>query len=386
MIVINLLLSPQILTAYLRSGLERLNGATVDLDSAELNLKQGKIRLTGLAMADPNALGTDLLRAGSVEIDVSVMSMLTKRMKLDRIELTDASTGQPRTTPGRIVGRPPTPAQGPAPTEGQKTIEDYIQDAKTWKQRLAQARRWLEWISGPSEPSKGGPTRSQQLRQRINELGYAHVTASHLIDNVPMVTIGQLVADRVQAVQVQGMMLDIHGRNLSTQPNLLGDSAELTVHSDTGGLELDVTVAGRNTDPHTNHLTLAYRGIPVDEITKNVRFVGGPPISGGTVDISATGEFQGGIVDMDMNVTLNDTKVDVPGAGTQDVDELDVPVGVKGPMDDPRLSVDPEALAKSLTKAGVTTVIKQWGKKAGDAGEGAMNKAGDAIKGLFKKQ
>ena len=39
-------------TAALQSGLERANGATVDVDSAELDLRKGRLTVHGLAMAD----------------------------------------------------------------------------------------------------------------------------------------------------------------------------------------------------------------------------------------------------------------------------------------------------------------------------------------------
>src|SRR5690606_22627227 len=101
--------SGPILTAYLRSGLERANGATVDIDNAEVDLKAGRMVVTNLAMADPNALETDLFRAALIEADISAADLLRKRVRFDRIVITDAVSGERRVVRGRLVGRTPEP-------------------------------------------------------------------------------------------------------------------------------------------------------------------------------------------------------------------------------------------------------------------------------------
>ena len=61
--VVKALFTDEILSAYLRNGLETVNGASVDLEATQIDLAAGKLLVTGLAMADPEALDTDLLRA-----------------------------------------------------------------------------------------------------------------------------------------------------------------------------------------------------------------------------------------------------------------------------------------------------------------------------------
>ncbi|MCF7763759.1 MAG: hypothetical protein K9N62_08805, partial [Verrucomicrobia bacterium] len=50
--------SGPILRVAMISGLERANGATVDIESTELNLKENRLTVQGLAVADPNSLET----------------------------------------------------------------------------------------------------------------------------------------------------------------------------------------------------------------------------------------------------------------------------------------------------------------------------------------
>ena len=89
-------LSEPLVTAMVVRGLERVNGATVDLDAAELDLGDGRLTLTGLAMADPNALDTDLFRAATIQADVSAADLLRKRLALDDVVVSGAYTGAPR--------------------------------------------------------------------------------------------------------------------------------------------------------------------------------------------------------------------------------------------------------------------------------------------------
>src|SRR5262245_41261613 len=74
-----------IVMAALTKGLERANGATVDLKTAELGLKSGRLTLSGLAMADATALDTDLFRASNLTADVSGKDLLRKRLTLDSV-------------------------------------------------------------------------------------------------------------------------------------------------------------------------------------------------------------------------------------------------------------------------------------------------------------
>ena len=67
-----------------------LKDATVDLERADVDLAAGRMTVTGLAVADPNALDTDLFRASTIEADVSATNLLRKRLKIDRIVMSDA--------------------------------------------------------------------------------------------------------------------------------------------------------------------------------------------------------------------------------------------------------------------------------------------------------
>ena len=385
--------SGPIVTAALQSGLERINGATVDIDDAELDLSEGRLIVIGFAMADPNRLDTDLLRADRVEADISGTDLLRKRLVIDRVVMTDASHGEQRAIPGRIVGKPPT---APKPDIGEgidipsgEQLEDYIDKAKQWKERLTQIRRWLQRLSGPDEAEDGEGTFKERLAQRIRDLGYARVRADHLIDGSPTLTVTRLIAKEVDTPYLPDETFDIRGENLSTHPHLLDERPRLLVRSSGETVELDARLRGAaGTKP--NRLKFALRNFPADDIAAQLAIAGAAPFSGGTIDVVTDGTWLGGAsgsVDLPLMVTLRDTTLSLAGRTASKIDQLIIPIGVLGPIDNPRITIDDQALTDALVKAGASELaaelqgeIDKQLEGAGIKLPGGLGDTGDAIK------
>ena len=85
----------------LKFGLESANGATVDVGGVELDLGEGKLAVSALALADPNALDQDLFRAAFLEADVDQADFLRKRVHVGRLVVSEARAGAPG---GRELG------------------------------------------------------------------------------------------------------------------------------------------------------------------------------------------------------------------------------------------------------------------------------------------
>ncbi len=365
LIVLAQFASGPIVTAALRNGLERVNGATVDIDDAELDLSEGRLVVTRFAMADPNRLETDLLRADRIEADVSGVDLLRKRLVIDRVVMTDASHGEQRAIPGRIVGKPPIAPKGDD-AEGfdipsGEQLEHYIDKAKQWKERLAQIRRWLQRLSGPDEAEDGEGTFKERLAQRIRDQGYARVKADHLIDGSPTLTITRLIAKEVDTPYLPDETFDIRGENLSTHPHLLDERPRLLVRSSGKTVELDARLRGA-AEAKPNRLKFQLHNFPIDAIASQLAFAGSPPFSGGTMDVVADGTWLGGAagsVDLPLIVTLRNTTLSLAGRTASKIDQLIIPIGVRGPIDDPRITIDDQALTDALVKAGASELAAE---------------------------
>jgi uncharacterized protein (TIGR03546 family) len=356
--------SGPIVTAALRCGLERANGATVDLDAAELDLKQGRMTITGLAMADPNDLSTDLIRASKVEADISGVDLLRKRIAMDRVELTGSSTGDPRTVPGRLVRTPPTPTpdtNAPPKLPDEKQIEEYIDQAKAWKQRLAQVRQWLEKLSGPAgqEQADTSETLEERLRREADQLGFARVRATHLIDGAPTLAIYELLAADLKSRDLPDETITIRGENLSTHPHLLGKAPRIEFQTSKGTIAALASLAAVADPGGVNQISLHYRGLDTDSVAQHLTVGGHQPIRGGTMDLALDGRWSRDGIDLPLNVTLHDPTLEFAGGKPTKVDQLSLPIGLRGPIDNPRIRIDNELLADALVKAGAGELARR---------------------------
>lgn len=370
----------EIITAQLRSGLEFANGATVDLESAELDLKSGRMALRGLAAADPNALGTDLLRATLIEADVSGVNLLRKRLQLDRVVVSGATSGEARRVPGLRLASAAEPSK-PIQWPDAKTIEDYWKNAQAWRERLAQMKQWLEKISGPAAAKDvADEPLEQRLRRLAAEQGYTSVKATHLVEGAPTFLITELLAAGVTVSQLPGEKLDIKARYLSTQPSLARGAPELSVTSASDRIGFNARFNGLSATPGENTLAFHYRGLPVDTIMQDLKVSGGTVLTGGTIDLAATGRYlaAGGEIDLPLQATLKDTTLSLGGRATK-VSRFTLPIGLTGSLSNPRIKVDAKSLGDLALKAGTNALKEKAAEKLGD-------KAGEFFKKLVPKK
>lgn len=376
-----------IVSAALQRGLERANGATVDIETADLDLKNQRLTITGLAMADPNDLATDLFRAARLEAQISGANLLRKRLQLDLVVASDATTGMRRVAPGHRVGAPPSPIE-PEKPPGTRTLEDYLRDAQVWKERLTQARRWLEKISGPdTDPEERPETLPERLERQARELGYARVRATHLIEGSPTFAVRELIAEKVRTAHFPDETLDIVARNLSTHPSLMGAAPQITIRSSGDTFTFDTLLASFDPTPERNHLQLHYRGLRTDDVAGNLVIDGTNPIQGGTIDLDFDGtwEIRDGVqINLPLIATLNHVTLSLPRIDSSLVERLTLPIGLEGSLDSPRILVDEKLLADALVKAGASAAVQQLQDKAGDAISRELGgKLGEQGKGML---
>lgn len=372
-------LAGPIVTWAAQQGLEKANGATVDLDRASVDLRAGSMTLEGLAMADANDLSEDLLRATRVDGAISARDLLRKRIAFDTITVVDGRSGVERDIPGRRIGR--WPERAPAPDDAPKTIDDYIKQAEMWKERLTQAKKWIERASGPrSDPeAESKETLEERLRRRAKELGYARVKADHLIEGAPTLLIREVIAEGVIVEDMDGRVLDVRGENLSTQPWIAG-SPRVRVSSRDGELLVNLGVdEGATVGTGATPVRVVVKNIPGDEIGEALKFVGEPTVRGGTVDVDMNGSLLAGVVDLPVRVTVKDATLSLPNVGSQRVSSLVLPLALKGPMDNPGVYLSDQALADALVQAGADRLAGEVRGRAGEAIDKATGKITDKL-------
>ena len=387
-------LTDGVVTRVVRDQLALANGATVDLEGASVDLAGGQATLKGLAVADRANLDRNLLEARTVDLNFSAAELLSKRFTVDEAVLTDARHDTARAERGVRFDRPtPTPPPPPSDDPNSGTIDDFLQQAEEWKERLEQLKEWLESRTpsddadtapaDPSDPDAGAPAGESlrdRLRRQASESGYASVTADHLIAEHPRALIREL---RVEGLTTEGQdgVFDVRGTNISTDPGKVADPSEIVVTSRAGDINVAVSVPGSaatGTDAAPS-LRAAFTGLSADDLAAKLKNTGEPIFTGGTIDLSFNAGLPAGRVDAPLVATLKNSVVRLPQLGPQDVEAFTVPVRLSGPIDNPRVTVDSDDLADALAAAGKSAAANRLREEAAAMTDKALDKAGDAV-------
>jgi uncharacterized protein (TIGR03545 family) len=99
-----------LLDTMVRRGIESSGsyfvGARVELESADVRLGDGSVRLRGLQVTNPDAPMTNLLEAEEIVIDIRKTPLLTKRMHIDTVALRGLAFGTARSESGALENPP----------------------------------------------------------------------------------------------------------------------------------------------------------------------------------------------------------------------------------------------------------------------------------------
>lgn len=389
-VAVPFVLSDSLVTGVVRTQLAQANGATVDLASASVDIGAGSATLTGLAVADRGNLDRNLIEADSVVADFDTSDLLRKRVTIAQAVLSEVRRDTLRPTRGVLIGRPSEPEPSPPSTdEHEGGLEKYLRQAEEWKDRLGRVKEWLDEqgardpdapidpdaVPGPDRPR--GETLKERLRRRARELGYASVRASHLVEGYPRALIREL---RVEGVSGEGddRILDATGTNLSTDPALVPEPAALEVTSRAGDVTVRVELPAGGTG--AAQLVAKLTGLSGDAVAGLLETTGEPPFSGGTVDIDFDARILAGVIDAPLYATLRNATVRIPGAGPTQVAELRVPIRLSGPIDNPKVRLDPGDLADALAEAGQAEAARRIEEEAGKAVDKALERVDEGTK------
>jgi len=338
----------------MRSGLEDLNGATVDLADLTLDIREGLFGVTGLALADPEDLSVDLFAAQQLSADFAQVDLLRRRVHLGSLVIRDATSGTKRAAPGVLVERPaPEPEPAPAPSPGEYTLEEVLAEVEVWKERLAQAGEWIERLS-PEPVDPADESWRARLARQAKEAGWLSLEATHLLDVAPNVLLSELKVEGLTFAGIPGRTFDLSGLNLSSQPWLLDEAPRVELVSRDGTIRFEVDLAPASRGGGDGALRFHWRGLSVDDAIAQLSLEDAPFV-GGTIDLELDGGWHDGeigVLDLPLRVTLRDTTLHLKGIDPTKLEVLELPLGLHGPLEAPRVRFDGSVLVDALEAAG----------------------------------
>lgn len=383
--------STPILTHNLQKGLEAVNGATVDVEAATVDLGSGLLRIKNLAIADSKALGQDLLAADELVATIDTGELLRRRFVIDELTSDSSRAGTPRSVPGVVIPPKDAPPPEPVPPAGVPTAEDYLKDFEVWKQRFEQAREWFEVVAGGdgSVPAPKSPEVVKQEReQEARDLGPARVIAQHLLEPAPAVLIRKIsIKGIAYSLNGQQDKLDLDGTNLSSNAALVAAQPLLGLKAQSDKMMFQL--AGSSKDTKANGFEFALKQVPVDSVFGKLKFQGSAPVRGGLMDIGSKGTFtqlvgQAMTMDLPLQVAMKDTTFAFAGGKETKVENLLLPVGLRGSFTKPSVSFDNKVLQDALLAAGKAELANFVQSNAGKLLEGLpSNLGGVDVKGLI---
>ncbi len=366
--ILSMFFKGPILTATVQAGLERINGATVEVKDAQVDFKASRLTMTGLVLADATNLEYNLIRAEKLEADIDTTDLLRKRVRLDKVHLVDATHGEKRAYQALRIGPPPKVSDPLPPVEpDDKTIEDYVVDSSEWKEKLAKLKDWIEQASGIKDKVGDNiaklPEGVKEEKAALPRPDYFYDRALHLLEESPSFTVGELLAEDVHVPFLEKETLSIRCKNLSSHPHLVKEEKEVSISSSKGTLGMSLFLGGPSGGDGRYEITFFYKDLPVDEVLSGIKMGGTPPLQGGTIDISTDGNWKSQeaemYVQLPVTVLVKGTTVAIPKLGQTQLDSLILPVNIFGPLDNPRVKVDTQAFSNFLLKAGKSVLQKK---------------------------
>lgn len=365
----------------LAAGLERMNGATVDIDAVEIDWLDGRASIVGLAVCDPAALENDLLRAGRLTATLDLDALLRRRLAIDLVQVDESRIDAVRESPGRLAVPPTDREDETEPTIGEDgqplpggNLDEYLKTARAWKERLAQVRRAIEDIArrlpegdgegspdGDDRPALSeGPAFEAWLREQIDLHGYAGVRASHLVEEAPRLLVRRIEATGIREPR-EDVLWDVEVTSISTEPRLVEEPASIVVRASDGSVLADVSLGGLAATRGDNRFDFVVHDLPSADIVGQLMQSADPPFQGGRIDATIAGTMMVRptvAIDAPLEIILRNSTIRIGGESAT-IAELPVRFLVSGRLDDPRIRLDEKAFADALQKAGADALASK---------------------------
>jgi uncharacterized protein (TIGR03546 family) len=385
---------------FAAARLTQVNGAEVDLDTVKLSVTNGQASVSGIQVTDPENPANNQIAVGNISADASVYDLTLGKVVLDQVKLSDVQFDQKRQTRGEVIEAKTEEPEVFDPCEYKVAagdiakIDKYLQNAKSVKEWLQKARKWLP------EPGDKEEAKVPAEQKPIKYLDYLIARA-----NVP--SSARFLAKNVLLEKV-GIKSPVFGNsnisieNINDAPSATALPISLKVKSNDNPLELDMTFdysKGEKVPKVTGNFTK----LDLSKLQSSLGSGAGLNFTSGL----ASGQFSGLVtsesIDLTVDVEVQNMQASsqgdgILGLGGQTTSEafkmlkdLKTTIKIVGPITEPRLVFDTHGLTESIKQAALKAgkerlseeIDKQIDKQLGDE---LKDKVPEELKGVIKEE
>ena len=233
--VVEVLLLNVFLTVGIEKGLTAANGAEVNVEKAELSFVKGRLAIQKMQITNPEKPSYNRMQIDSTEIDLSIFDLLRKRLVMDQMAMRDVKTNVERKSPGKIYKKerrkPEKPKEEKPKVTEEKTVYDYIEQAKKGKKYAEKLQAFLEKRSKRAKAEKPARSLRRQIFDTAANRGYLEMSAQQILAKQPTILIKKLHVAGIRIPYLKSSANDIRGSNLSNQPELVEKPMTLSLET-----------------------------------------------------------------------------------------------------------------------------------------------------------
>lgn len=378
-------LQSKMVSNILQSQLSKINGATVDFKSLNINLKDAELSVKGLGFSNPQNLEMDRFFADNLNAKINISHLLTKRLSLEKVIVNGISFDHQRVTKGVLVNNQAIESNKIAKENKNKdqnkevkqannqkmdtySIDHYMKNAKKYHQYLASINRLLNMIGNNNQKDnlENNKDTNKTMTNEVKLYGYANVRATHLIDQFPTLTIESLKANEIKS-NFDHKVFNLDAKNLATEPYLLNKPTNIHLISTDQSIKLNLI--NSNNQSSKNSIELSLKNLPAKTLLENIQFSQNFSLTADSFSLKTKGKWfikdQTVFINLPINLKLDKTNIKVNNTNTS-IDQLTLQFKVTGSLNKPLLEIKKDQMKDILLQTGTSEIKNKLNQKIKD--------------------
>ncbi|MFT4694453.1 MAG: hypothetical protein ACI8TE_001369 [Francisella sp.] len=368
----------------IKQQLTKVNGATVDYDSMNLNLGDAKLEINGLGAADPENLDKDRFYAKSISASMDIRGLLTKQIALKNVIVDGVSLYKERQSKGTLYATKIVESinDGTAmPEEVTKKTLDKVKEVganikqenvtkikEAFEKTLHASKSIKKIVTNLSDfmyikPTSDPEAVSKKNKAQAKIYGYANIRNESLRDEIPNFVIQNI---NIKSFKSDSIKYDANITNLSTNPALLSKPTQIHIQS-TSNKDVDFDLVMSNQDGIENTIKLNLENLEGDFL-KGLT-IQGVGIDADSVNVSGTGTWNFSDVNnvafnIPLQLKLSNIGINLSKV-KQKISDLTLKATLSGDLNNVDLAIDTSNLKNILSvetvKNAASGIVKQTG-------------------------